>query len=68
MCVPQKRYEKGADRNPVLFNRQDGSYIPVPAAMAGDYTNLTRRDLQVLGEAGFTIALQFEVSGSSRPQ
>jgi len=73
VCVPQRRYEKGAGRNLltnqnlVLFTREDGSYIPVAAALKGEYTGLVCRDLPVLSEAGFTITLRFEVNGSHCP-
>ena len=52
----------------VLFLREDGSFIPAPDAMAGDYTGLVDRDLPALGEAGFTITLRFEVNMLSRPR
>lgn len=74
MQLPQNRYGKGAGRdhpdnqNIVLFVRQDGSFITVPAAAEGDYTGLVCRDLPALNEAGFTITLRFEVNGSSRYQ
>jgi len=67
VCVPQKRYGTGAGRalltnqNLVLFVREDGSYIPVTAALAEDYSGLVGRDLPVFGEAGYTITIQFEV-------
>lgn len=48
------------------FIRQDGSYIPLTGAVERDYTGLVNRDLPALGEAGFTIALRFEVSRSHR--
>ena len=73
MCISQKRYEKGAGRcavenqNFVFFVRQDGTYIPVSAALEGDYAGLVARDLPVLGEAGFTITLRFEVRRFSYP-
>jgi len=72
MQLPQHRYGKGAGRdhldnqNLVMFVRQDGSFIPVPAAVNGDHTDLVSRDLPALGEAGFTITLRFEVNGPSR--
>lgn len=70
MCVPQKKYEKGAGRdlptsqNLVLFVRQDGSYIPVTTAALPDYSGLVNRDLSVLAETGFTITVRFEVNMS----
>lgn len=48
----------------MLFVRQDGSYLTVTAAVEGDYTSLVNRDIPVLGEAGYTIALQLEVNRS----
>lgn len=45
-----------------MFVRQDGSYIPVSAALGGDYTGLLDRDLPALPEAGYTITLRFEVN------
>ena len=74
VCIPQRRYGKGAGRDLldnqrlVLFNREDGSYIPVPAAVAGNYVGLVCRDLPAFGEAGFTITIRFEVNGSSHPR
>ena len=74
ICIPQKKYEKGAGhgapthQNLVPFVRQDGTFISVSAALAGDYTGLVARDLLVLGESGFTITLRFEVSGFPRPR
>jgi len=73
VCIPQRRYEKGADRNLltnqnlVLFAWEDGLYIPVAAALKGKYTGLVCCDLLMLSKAGFTITLQFEVNGSHRP-
>jgi len=72
VCIPQRVYEKGAgrdipdNRNLVLFVRQDGSYILVPAAMGGDYVGLVNRDLPALTGAGVTITLRFEVCDTSR--
>ncbi|KAF9653229.1 hypothetical protein BDM02DRAFT_3182774 [Thelephora ganbajun] len=69
VCIPQKKYEKGAGRgapnnqNLVLFVRQDGSYLPVIAALDENYDGLVNRDLQALGEAGFTIIIRFEWPG-----
>ena len=62
-------YERGAgrglptSRDLVLFTRQDGSYIPVSAAVRGDNAGLINRDVPALGEAGYTITLRFEVGG-----
>lgn len=42
----------------VFFIRQDGSYIPLTAALGEDYAGLVGRDLPALGEAGFTITLR----------
>ena len=75
VCIPQKKYAKGAGRdlptnqNVVLFIRQDGSYIPVPAAVEGDYAGLINRDITALDETvvGFTITLRFEVNRPSHP-
>jgi len=67
VCIPQKRYEMDAgcdlldNQRLVLFIQEDGSYIPVPAAVGEDYTSLVCCDLPAFGEAGFTITLQFEV-------
>lgn len=69
VCIPQRRYDKGADRGLptsqvlVLFALQDGSYIPVTAAMEGDHAGLIDRNLPALGEARYTITLRFEVNG-----
>ena len=50
----------------MVFVRQDGSYIPVTAAVLGDYEGLVNRDLPVLDPAGFTITVRFEVNRSYR--
>ena len=69
--LPQNRYGKGSGRshldnqNIVMFVRQDGSFIPVPAAASGDHTGLVCRDLPALGEVGFTITIRFEVDEPS---
>lgn len=52
----------------VFFIRQDGSYIPLTAALGEDYAGLVGRDLPALGEAGFTITLRFGVNKPYRPQ
>ena len=73
VCVPQKKYEKGAGRdhpnnqNIVLFIRKDGSYIPVTAALSEDYDGLINRDISALDGAGFTITLRFEVNRPNHP-
>jgi len=74
MCIPQRPYEKGARRDSpdiqglVLFFQQDGSYMPVVAAVEGDCVALIFRDSPALCEAGFTITIRFEVNRSSGPQ
>jgi len=74
VCVPQRRYGRGTGRgvtahqNFLLFVRQDGTYIPVIAALANDYTGLVARDFPVFSDAGFTITLRYEVSRFSRPR
>ena len=68
--IPQRRYGGGVDggflHKPglVSFFREDGSYIPVIAAEAGNYAGLVDCNLPALGDAGFTICLRFEVSRS----
>jgi len=70
--VPQRRYGNEAghrlpnNQNSVSFVRDDGSYIPLTAALEGNYADLVNRDLPVLGEAGFTISLRFEVGTTYR--
>ena len=72
--VPQRRYRNGTshgflnNQNSLSFIWDDGSYIPLTAALVGNYTGLVNRDRLVLGEAGFTIALRFEVSRFYRPR
>ena len=69
--IPQRPYGKGVARgapncqNLVPFVRQDGTYIPVDAAIRGDYAGLVFRDIPGLYEAGYTITLRFEVSRST---
>ena len=71
VCIPQRRY-KGSNRHPfsnqntVSFLLEDGSYLPVDTALRKEYTGLIDRDTPVLGEAGETITLRFEVSISTR--
>ena len=72
MCIPQRRYERGAGRDLpnnqglVLFVRQDGSYISMTAALRGYYAGLVNRDLPALPqEAGYTITLRLEVNISN---
>ena len=73
VCVPQKKYEKGIGRDlpnnqsVVLFVRQDGSYIPVTAAVGGDYDGLIDQNTSTLNEAGLTITLRFEVNRPNHP-
>lgn len=67
MLVPQRPYIKSGHNPPkhpsvVLFARDDGSYIPVTAALREDYVGLMNRDTPALDEAGFTFALRFEVN------
>jgi len=69
-CIPQKKYEKGAGRglptnqNLVPFIREDGTYIPVSAALVGDHSGLiARHDLPGFGEAGSMTTLRFEWPG-----
>jgi len=68
VCVPQRRYGRGTGRgapahqNLLLFVREDGSYIPVVAALANDCAGLVARDFPVFSDAGFTITLRYEVS------
>ena len=70
ICIPQRKYDKGAARgapnhqNLVPFVREDRTYIPVDAAIRGDYTGLVARDVPGLYQAGYTISLRLEVSGS----
>lgn len=49
----------------MLFFLEDGSYLPVSAALRGDFTGLTHRDVPALAEAGSTVTLRFEVNGST---
>ena len=73
VCIPQRRFGKGAshdhptNQNLVLFIRQDGSYIPLTAAMGGDFTGLVNRDTSAFDMAGFTITLRFEVNRPNLP-
>ena len=70
ICIPQRKYDKGAARgcpnyqNLVPFVREDGTYIPVNAALQGNFIGLVARDVPGLNEAGFTISLRLEVSRS----
>ena len=53
----------------MAFVRQDGAYIPVKAALEGDYTGLIAHDLPAFGpEAGYTIIVRFEVNEYSLPR
>jgi len=69
-CIPQKRYKKGAGRSAaqnkglLVFALEGESYIPVTAALGGNYSGLIGRDARVLEEVGLTITLRFEVRGS----
>ena len=51
-----------------MFIREDGSYIPVPAAVDGNFNGLVNRDIPALDEAGFTISLRLTVSRPYRPR
>ena len=70
VIIPQRRYENKGGRglkfdnqNLVSFVREDGSYMPVTAALAGDYAGLLYRDLPGFpSETSFTITLRFEVN------
>ena len=70
VCVPQRRYEKGAGRSAahnkglVVFAIGGGSFIPVTAALEGNYSGLIGRDAKVLEEVAPSIMLRFEVRGS----
>ena len=74
MCIPQKKYAKGAGRdlptsqNLVLFVREDRSFISVTAAVGEDYTGLVSRDIPALDTAGFTITVRFEVGRPNHPR
>ena len=74
VCIPQTGYENRASlifpntQSSVLFIRQDGSYIPVTAALDGDYSGLVNRDLPALGEGIFSVMLQLQVSGARCPR
>ena len=57
-----------SDQNPVSFVRQEGSYIPVTAALEGNFTGLVNHDLPVLADAGWTITIRFAVNRSCRPR
>jgi len=66
--IPQRRDQNGASfllrdvQNSVPFVRQDGSYLPVTAALEGDYTGLVNRDLPALDDGIYTVALQLQVN------
>ena len=70
VCIPQRKYGQGAGhgapnhQNLVPFIRQDGTYLPVTAALRGDYIGLVGRDAPGLYEAGYTITIRLEVSRS----
>jgi hypothetical protein len=70
--IPQHRYKAGRsslnNQDLVSFVRQDGSFIPVTAALNEDYTGLVGCDLPVLDEVGFTIIIRFEVNRPHRLQ
>ena len=72
--IPQRGVKIGAPYgfpnswNLVSFVRQDGSYIPITAALERDYTGLANRDRPALDEAIFTISLQLQVSEPYFPQ
>ena len=67
VCVPQRRYGRGAirdsllNRDLVVFFRNDGSYLPVSAALEQNYADLIMRDIPTLGGTGHAITLRFEV-------
>jgi len=73
VLIPQRMYEHGTgrglpnNRDPVLFVRHDGSYMPVTAALSRDYSGLIDRDLEVLG-AYEAINVRFEVSTTDYPR
>ena len=55
--------------NLVTFVRQDGTYIPVKAALEGDYAGLIDYDIPAFGpDAGYTIKVRFEVNRFSLPR
>ena len=62
VCIPQRRYSKGAghgpeNQNTALFVRLDGTYTPVDAALREDYTGLIGSNHLALVEAGYTITI-----------
>lgn len=66
VCIPQRRYSKGAghipeNQNTTLFVRLDGTYTPVDATLREDYTGLIGHDHPALVDAGYTIIIQLEV-------
>ena len=70
VCIPQRRFKGGCRlplgyQNTVSFLLEDGSYLPVDKALRKEYTGLIDRDA-VLGGAGTTITLRFEVNISTR--
>ena len=72
--IPRRRYENGAGRglqnnqNLASFVLEDGSYVPVTAAL-GDYVGLLNHDLPGFpGEAGLKITLRFEMNKPHRSQ
>jgi len=54
--------------NLVSFVRQDGSYIPVTAALERDYTGLANRDRPALDQAIFMISFQLQVNKPHYPR
>ena len=65
---PVETMSNNSDQNLVLFVREDGSYIPLTAAMEGDFTGLADRDTSAFDTAGFTITLRFEVNRPNLPR
>lgn len=45
----------------VLFLLEDGSHLPVSAALRRDYAGLTHRDEPAIVESGITVTLRFDV-------
>jgi hypothetical protein len=68
VCVPQRRYMRGASRGSsdhqgkIIFFLE-GGYFPVDTASRGEYTGLIGRDVPVLTESGDTIMIRFEWPG-----
>lgn len=66
--IPQRGARPGAPYgfpnswNLVSFVMQDGSFIPVTAALERDYTGLANANRPALDESIFTITLQLQVN------